>query len=284
LQQRASGGLDRNAGSTIFRHSEKHRTEFMSKNVGRTLDLLELFASEKRPLSLSDIARLMKIPVSSCHDVLQAMQTRGYLYELAPRAGYYPTLRLQKLGQEIGDNDPLLLRAELLLRSLRDTLDESVLLAKVSGLRATYLLALEPRHPLRFLIKVGENVRSLHATSGGKAILGGLDDAALDACLRTLTLTRMTDRTITSKAELREDVLLGRKRGWYLNRGESLDGVTTLSAPFRWSTATYIVTVAGPASRLDPKLDQASGLITNVCLMLATRPESALRPAPDNVA
>src|SRR5450631_4172711 len=111
----------------------------MSNIVERTLDLLELFAVEKRPLSQSDIARLLKIPVSSCHDVLQAMQARGYLYELGPRAGYYPTLRLQVLGKEIGDNDPVVTRAELPLRTLRDKLDESVLLSKVSGLRATYL-------------------------------------------------------------------------------------------------------------------------------------------------
>lgn len=247
----------------------------MSKIVDRTLDLLELFAAEKRPLSLSDVARLMKIPVSSCHDVLRAMQARGYIYELAPRAGFYPTLRLQQLGREIGDNDPVVLRAELLLRSLRDTLEESVLLAKVSGLQATYLLAFEPTHPLRFLIKVGEQVRSLYATSGGKAILGSLDDTALDAALRNVTLKPLTDRTITAKAALRESVLLGRERGWYLNQGESLEGVTTLSAPFRWNTATYIVTIAGPASRLDPKLQQAVGLVTNVCLMLATRDELA---------
>jgi DNA-binding IclR family transcriptional regulator len=243
----------------------------MSKIVDRTLDLLELFAAEKRPLPLSDIARLLKIPVSSCHDVLQAMQTRGYLYELAPRAGYYPTLRLQQLGREIGDNDPVALRAELLLRSLRDTLDESVLLAKVFGLHATYLLAFEPTHPLRFLIKVGEQVRSLHATSGGKAILGGLDDGALDAFLRTATLKPMTERTITSKTVLREDVMRGRARGWYLNQGESLEGVTTLSAPFRWNAAQYLVTVAGPSSRIDARLEQAAGLIANVCLMLETR-------------
>jgi DNA-binding IclR family transcriptional regulator len=247
----------------------------VSKIVDRTLDLLELFAAEKRPLSLSDIARLMKIPVSSCHDVLRAMQARGYIYELAPRAGYYPTLRLQKLGQEIGDNDPVVLRAELLLRSLRDTLDESVLLAKVSGLQATYLLAFEPTHPLRFLIKVGEQVRSLHATSGGRCILGDLDDTTLDATLKSLTLRPLTDRTITAKAGLRDAIMLGRQRGWYLNQGESLEGVTTLSAPFHWNTATYIVTIAGPSARLEPKLEQAVGLITNVCLMLETRAEPA---------
>lgn len=256
----------------------------MSKIVDRTLDLLELFAAEKRPLSLSDIARLMKIPVSSCHDVLQAMQARGYLYELAPRAGYYPTLRLQKLGKEIGDNDPVVLRADLLLRSARDTLGESVLLAKVTGLQATYLLAFEPAHPLRFLISVGENVRSVYATSGGKALLGGLDDAALDAYLRTATLKPLTDRTITSKAALREDIMTGRARGWYLNRGESLEGVTTLSAPFRWNTALYIVTVAGPTTRMEPKLEQAVGLITNVCLMLETRTDSPARASREAAA
>ena len=91
------------------------RGPFVSKIVDRTLDFLELFAKERRPLSLSDIAHLLSIPISSCHDVVQALQSRGYLYEIAPRAGYYPTMRLQALAKEIGDNDPVLMRCELLL-------------------------------------------------------------------------------------------------------------------------------------------------------------------------
>jgi DNA-binding IclR family transcriptional regulator len=243
----------------------------MSKIVDRTLDLLELFGEEKRPLSLSDIARLLKIPVSSCHDVLQAMQARGYLYELAPRAGYYPTLRLQTLGKEISDHDPVVQRADLLLRSLRDTLDESVLLAKVSGMQATYLLVFEPTHPLRFLMKVGDAVRSLYATSGGKALLGSLEDRELLAFLRTANLAPMTARTITDRAALRADIEAGRARGWYGNNGESQDGVTTISAPFRWSNAVYLVTIAGPSPRIEPRLEEATGLITNVCKMLEMR-------------
>lgn len=252
----------------------KFAGQVMSKIVDRTLDLLELFAAEKRPLLLSDIARMMRIPVSSCHDVVQALQARGYLYEIAPRAGYYPTLRLQNLGKEIGDHDPVVLRAELLLRSLRDTLDESVLLSKVAGLQATYLLVFEPTHPLRFLVRVGDPVRSLYATSGGKALLGSLDDRALDAALKSVRFEPLTARTITARAALRKEIVLGRERGWYLNQGESLEGVTTLSAPFRWNRAVYIVTVAGPSSRLDIRLQQAVGLVTNVCHLLATPPWS----------
>jgi DNA-binding IclR family transcriptional regulator len=246
----------------------------MSKIVERTLDLLELFAREKRPLSLSDIARLLKIPVSSCHDVLHAMQGRGYVYELAPRAGYYPTLRLQQLGAEISDNDPVVLRAELLLRTMRDTLDESVLLAKVSGLQATYLLAFDSGHPLRFQAKVGDKVRWLHATSGGKALLASLDEQSLGAFLKSARLEPLTQRTITSKAALRDEIEKGRRAGWFLNNGESADEVTTISASFRWSGSLYLVTIAGPSARLDKRLDQAVAMMTNVCLLLEMRAEA----------
>ncbi|MGA2041930.1 MAG: IclR family transcriptional regulator [Roseiarcus sp.] len=243
----------------------------MSKIVARTLDLLELFGREKRPLSLSDIARLLSIPVSSCFDVLQALQSRGYIYELAPRAGYYPTLRLQQLGKEISDSDPVVSRAELLLRSMRDTLDESVLLAKVGGLQATYLLAFESAHPLRFQAKIGDRVRSLHATSGGKALLASLDDQSLAAYLKTARLEALTDRTITSKPALQAEIETGRARGWFANRGESLDEVTTISASFRWNASVYIVTVAGPSSRLDRKFDQAAAMLASVRQLLEMR-------------
>lgn len=244
----------------------------MSKIVGRTLDFLELFADQKRPLSASEIARLLAIPASSCHDVLQALQERGYLYELAPRGGYYPTLRMYEIARTISDHDPVVLRTDVLLRSLRDTIDESVLLAKVNGLQASYLLAFEPSHPLRFLARVGEQVRSLHATSAGKALLASLSSRELDAYLKPLTLAPLTARTITSKSALRETLAAGNKRGWFLNQEESQQGVTTISARFMWTSAVYIVTIAGPTARIEPKMEQAAELLTNVCRLLETSP------------
>jgi IclR family transcriptional regulator, acetate operon repressor len=244
----------------------------MSKIVGRTLDFLEIFADQKRPLSASEIARLLGIPASSCHDVLQALQERGYLYELSPRGGYYPTLRIYEIARTIADHDPVVLRTDVLLRSLRDTVDESVLLSKVNGLQASYLMAFEPSHPLRFLAKVGENVRSLHATSAGKALLANLSSRELDAYLKANSLAALTARTITSKSALREALTTGNKLGWFLNREESQEGVTTLSARFLWTSAVYIVTIAGPTARVEPKVEKAAELLTNVCRLLDTSP------------
>jgi DNA-binding IclR family transcriptional regulator len=242
----------------------------MSKIVERTLDFLELFADQKKPLSLSEIARLLGIPASSCHDVLQALLERGYFYELSPRGGYYPTLRMYDVARTIAEHDPVVLRADTLLRSMRDMLDESVLLAKVTDLAATYLLAFEPSHPLRFQARVGDNVRSLHATSAGKALLGALNELALAGFLKTATLTRMTAATITSKPALLADIAEGNERGWFLNREESQEGVITISARFSWISSLYIVSIAGPTTRMEPKIDKAVALLQDACRILST--------------
>ncbi len=246
----------------------------MSKIVARTVDFLELFAAHKRPLSHTEIARLLHIPPSSCHDVLRALLERGYLYELSARGGYYPTLRLFEIAKTIADHDPVALRAEAPLRTLRDEIDESILLSKVKGLTATYLLSIEPSHPLRFLAAVGETLSSLHATSAGKALLGSLDAGALNEFLSSATLHAFTARTLVSTAALRADLAAGNRRGWYLNDEESQIGVTTVSSRFAWASGMFVVTIAGPTSRLNPKLEAAIGLLMRACRSLQSAPSA----------
>jgi DNA-binding IclR family transcriptional regulator len=236
----------------------------MSKIVARTLDFIELFAAQRRPLSLSDMARLLEIPVSSCHDVLQVLQERGFVYEIGPRAGFYPTRRLFDLAQRIALADPLLPRAEHRLGQLRAEVDESVFLSKATGLRLSYLLVLEAAHPLRFHVSAGAEVRSLHATSAGKAFLGSLAPEALDKVLRR-PLAALTPKTCTDAAKLRAEIARSNARGWFQNAEESVEGATTLSARFDWNRAVHVVTIAGPTARMQPKLKAAGAALVAAC-------------------
>jgi DNA-binding IclR family transcriptional regulator len=244
----------------------------MSKIVERTLDCFELFADQKQPLSLSEVSRLLNIPPSSCHDVLHALQKRGYLYELTPRGGFYPTLRLHDIATTIAEHDPVLLRAQVLLKAFRDAVDESVLLAKVDGLHATYLLSFESAQPLRMSIAVGSSIRSLYATSAGKALLASLDERALAAYLKSAVLKPLTPLTVSSKAALREQLKEGRRLGYHVNREESIEGVTTLTAPFRWQNSLFLVTIAGPTARIDPRIAWVGQLLLDVCRRLQMQP------------
>jgi DNA-binding IclR family transcriptional regulator len=236
----------------------------MSKIVARTLDFIELFAAQRRALSLSDMARLLEIPVSSCHDVLQTLQARGFVHEVGPRAGFYPTRRLFDLASRIAQADPLLPRAEIRLGALRDKVDESVFLSKATGMRLAYLLVLEASHPLRFHVAAGDEVRSLHATSAGKAFLGSLAPDARAQVLRG-RLAALTPRTNTSAAKLRAEIAESEERGWFLNAEESVEGATTISARFAWNQAVHVVTIAGATARMGPKLATAAAALVKAC-------------------
>ena len=240
----------------------------MSKIVGRTLDFLELFADKRRPLSLSEIARLLDLPVSSCRDVLLSLEERGYIYETAARFGYYPTLKMMEVVTTIADHDPVVLRAEVVLEKLRDTVDESVLFAKTGRRGGTYLLSLDPSHPFRFTVKIGQKVRNIHASSAGKAILAYGDPADLEAFFKSKKLVAITPKTITSREALLAELEAGRARGWFTNLEESEPGLITVSAPLRWAGATYIVTIAGPVSRMENRLDWAAAQLLNACATL----------------
>jgi DNA-binding IclR family transcriptional regulator len=85
-----------------------------------------------------------------------------------------------------------------------------------------------------------------------------LEVKTFDHFLKTTKLTPLTAKTITSKTALRQQIETGRQRKWFLNREESLEGVLTLSSSFVWNSATFIVTIAGPSARLEPRLEAAA--------------------------
>src|SRR4051812_3474483 len=98
-----------------------------SRSALRALEVFEAFRAARRPLSLSETAKLTSMPVSTCHGVFRALEQRGYLYFGAGRDAY-PTRRLWDLAQEINAYDPVALRLEPALTALRNDVDETVIL------------------------------------------------------------------------------------------------------------------------------------------------------------
>lgn len=242
----------------------------MSKIVKRTLDLFELFEQRRKPLTLSGISRALGVPVSSCHDILQAMETSGYVYRPGPHNEYYPTLRLAEKAGEIWRHDPFLTRAELEMRALRTQYGYSFFLAQAEGTTARYVLVVDARGPWRYHIETGAEVRSLHATSAGKAVLGSLHDAVLPGVLADLAMQPLTPNTHRSKDALRAELDESRARGWYVNSEESVPTATTLSVPVRWGSGLFLLTMAGPTLEVAPRLAE----IAEELLRVARRLES----------
>lgn len=230
----------------------------MSKIIYRVLDFFEAFAAEKRPLVLTELAKVLDIPASSCHTALRAMTERGYLYELKSRGGFYPTARLLSVAQTIVDSDPVLSRVEPTLQKLMKETGQSVFLAKADGATLTYLAVFHGEAQMQLTIQPGDHVRSLYASSGGKAVLGSLSQEALREVVDGLSMKPLTPNTITSRTALLRELDLSRKRGWYVNQEETIEDTVTISASFMLNSSLYVITIAGLLKPMTRKQELAT--------------------------
>lgn len=216
----------------------------------RGLEIMETFRTAGRPLSLSELARLAGIPVSTCHGVVRALEKRGFLYFLSPRE-CYPTRRLGELAAEIDANDPVIARVAPALSALRDETGETAILGTRHLDAVLYLLVVESPQAIRYTARAGDR-KPLHSSAIGKVMLGAMAETELAQWLKGHALPRVTERTLTSARRLRADLAAALRHGYYVTRGENVADVMALAAPMRIAGRVFGVAVAGPLQRMEP--------------------------------
>ena len=222
------------------------------KLVARTLDVIEIFAQERRPLSLTELARLLDIPMSSCLGLIRTLHARGYLYEVRKRGGYYLTKRLLVASLRIDSGDPLVSLVEEQLQRLQREVDETVVLGKLEGGRVLYLCVIESSLPIRYSTDVGV-LRPLHANSIGQAILARLPEVEAREMLAGLEMQRFTEHTLCTPEDFLARLPAVRDRGWSENLGESSDDLAALACAFDFAGEWYAVSIAGPMPRMQQR-------------------------------
>lgn len=221
----------------------------------RLLAIFEMFGKERRPLSLTEIAELCRIPPSTCHNLVQTLLRHSYLYQTGHRKDLYPTRRLYDIGAAILASDPVLQRLKPVMEHLRDATRETVILGKRQKDRVVYLDVLEGPEVVRYSARPGET-KPLHSTSIGKSILSTLDEAELRQLLEKHPPVHITAKTITNLERLEEDLEQGRRQGFFATHGENVADVTALAAPVRINNELFGLAVAGPSHRVYAKFDK----------------------------
>lgn len=220
--------------------------------AARTLDIIEAFARERRPMTVSALAKATGMPVSSCHGLVKTLQDRGYLLEVAAQGGYYFTKALAHRATDIGAYDPLPSWVVPALVAIRDRCNETVLLAKLVHSVAVYVEVLESAQSVRYIAKVGDK-RPLYASAVGKALLASVPDDRRRTIIDSLRFVKRSTHTLASKSAVVSDIRKGLDRGWFMTRGEYLEDVTAVAVPFMLGGEHFACGIAGPSNRMESK-------------------------------
>lgn len=234
------------------------------KSAGRTLDLLELLSNQRQGLSLAEISQTLRIPKSSTLQILRTLEAREYVARDGPTNRFRLDVRVFALGRAYAESIDLVRQGQRVLAELSRELDETCHLAVLDGLDVVYVAKEESSQPMRMVSAVGRRIPA-HATGVGKMLLAMLDESGLSARLKGVRLARLTPRTLTAAARLRDELRTTRARGFAFDDGESTEGLQCLAAPVMDQHAQAIAAISASVPAVRLPADRVREVLAGVC-------------------
>jgi IclR family acetate operon transcriptional repressor len=237
------------------------------------VDILELLAASPDGLVLRDVSARLSAPKSSLLPLLRALTARDYLaqaltgeYRLGPGA--------MDLAAAAPGPTALIDAARPAVVELMRRTGETVFLGTLSRDRTSivYVDRVESDQIIQYAGGVGDR-RPLHATSIGKAILAFLPAGERDGILKALSLSRHTERTVTSLPALRASLEEVRRTGVCVTIDELVAGASGIAAPVfdREGRVAGACAVGGPTDRVRPRLRALATAVKATASALSVR-------------
>lgn len=248
------------------------------------MDILELLAASRDGLALKELSMKVEAPKSSLLPLLRTLSARGYLKQARP-GEYSLGPKALELGKGSPAHQELLEVARPTLVELMGRTKETVSLATLTSDSAAivYVDKIESEHLIRFSIGIGHR-RPLHATASGKAILAFLPVERREDILRSLTLERYTERTVSTLPALRASLEEIRRTGVSINVDEIVLGAWGIAAPIfdRDGQVVAACMVGGPTDRIRPRAREfaaeVKAAVRTISGLLGYRGPSDVRP------
>jgi IclR family acetate operon transcriptional repressor len=214
-------------------------------SVDRALSVLRLVAAAGRPLRFTELVDLTGIPKATLHGLLGSLEKARFLSRT--QTGYQVGIAAFEVGTAMPVASSLRDAVAPVLDSLSAETKESCHLGVLVGTDVVYLDRRDTGEGLRFASRVGQRLPA-HATALGKAMLASLDDVEL-AKRYPARLSRVTPRTIATRADLLEILAEVRSRGYAVESEESTPGIRCIGMPVVAPDAILGVSVTVPVQR-----------------------------------
>jgi IclR family KDG regulon transcriptional repressor len=222
-----------------------------SPSVVRAVEILRELAGAPRGLTLTELARGLRLAKSSVHGIVYSLAGLGCVRR-EPETGRF------SLGVGIFELGAAYLRRLDLVQEFNDVAaavvartGETVQLAVLDGRDVVYISKRDGTQPVRLVSEIGRRLPA-HATALGRALLATHPDWALRELYRGVTLQRLTPYTVGSLPALLADLKATRTRGYAHDREQTALGIECFAAPIRNHTGEPVaaLSVSAMTSRL----------------------------------
>ncbi len=227
-------------------------TPYHVESLARGLAILSAFSEEKPTLSLTNIARQLKLNKTTTYRLLSTLESLGYLQRDKQTKLYRPSLEVLRLGFVVLSGMEIRQVAAPYLRRLADEVQESVSLIVLDQHEIIYIDRVGSRHLVVSIYRpVGARLPA-YCTSSGKVLLAHLSPERLETTLKAITWTRYTENTIVTPNKLKETLITIRRQGFAECYGEMMPELCAVAAPIHQHDGQVVaaINISAPAHRV----------------------------------
>ena len=198
------------------------------RSLQRALDVLEAVAFSGEELGVTQIADRVKVTKGAVHRHLLTLVERGYLTQNQATARYGIGSKSRLLAR-LAPTPDLVKLAEGLMRDLRNTLGQSVVLSSMTPRGALVMLTIPGTSAIEIGVRPGSEL-PFHASAQGKVLLAFAAPAMQKRLLAT-PRRRMTEKTVVDPASLERELAQIVRAGYAVAPEQALLGLNAIAVP-----------------------------------------------------
>ena len=219
--------------------------------LDRYVSILESIAPFPDGLAASEIGAILSLPKTTVGRLLRTLVEADLVGSSSSKNRNFVLgrrlLRLLHTAPNTGWVESVTQRP---LQALADRTGETCFIAKLSGEQVRSINCEAPDSPVRTYVVPG-SVMPINAAASAKAILAWQDDALVNKLLDQALLS-FTANTKTTVAQIKDDLLAVRERGYATDLAEHVEGLATFACPIQTGSmgVLYAVGLTGPYERV----------------------------------
>lgn len=221
-------------------------------SVKNALRILRSFSMEEPEKKVNDLAESLGMNKSTVSRMMATLASENFVYKDQKTKKYRLGVSALALSGIAGSQLDISREAQSILKTLVETMEETVHLSVLDQLDVMYIEKVECQQPVRVLTYVGSR-NPIYCTSAGKVILANSEKELTEKVIGR-GLKAFTEHTITNPGDLIEHLEQIRETGYAYSIEELQEGVTSVAAPVFDHTGSVIaaLSVVGPKQRIQP--------------------------------
>ena len=235
------------------------------QSVTRALSVLNAIAEEESGLTLAEISEKVGLPPSTTHRHLTTMQEESFVRFDAETGTWLIGVQAFLTGSAFIGSRDIASIARPYMRRLMEASGETVNLAIADEARGyvVYLAQVECKHMMRAISRPGELV-PMYCSAVGKALLAAMPETSIAAIFQKTGLKRITEKTITSPAKMRAELVRIKSEGYALDDEEHAVGLRCIASVLcnEHGEPLAAISMLGPMARIsDDKIAEFGVLV-----------------------